>query len=244
MALSLSFKTFFTCVWFKGPVYNHSLFVVQSLSCVWLFATPWTVAGFSVLHHLPEFTQTHVHWVSDAIQPSHPLLPPSPLALNLPQHQGLFQWVSILHQVAKVLDLQLQHQSFHWVFRVDFLLDWLVWSPCCPRDWCPAPQFEGINSSVLSIFYCQLSYLYMTTGKTITLTIRTFVHKMMSLLFSTLSSFVIAILPRSKCLYILWLQSLSTLILEPKKKKSNAVCIFPPSIYYEVKGLDAMIFAF
>ena len=75
MALSLSFKTFFICVWFKGPVYNHSLFVVQSLSCVWLFATPWTVAGFSVLHHLPEFTQTHVRWVSDAIQPSHSLLP-------------------------------------------------------------------------------------------------------------------------------------------------------------------------
>ena len=65
--------------------------------------------GFPVLHHLPDFAQTHVHWVSDAIQPSHPLSPPSPLALNLSQHQGLFQGVSSLHQVAKVLEFH-QHQ--------------------------------------------------------------------------------------------------------------------------------------
>ena len=76
--------------------------------------------GFPVLHRLPEFTQTHVHWVGDAIQPSHPLSPPSPPALNLSQHQGLFQWVGSSHQVAKVLELQFQHQSFQWIFRVDF----------------------------------------------------------------------------------------------------------------------------
>ena len=76
--------------------------------------------GLPVLHHLPEFAQAHAHWVSDAIQPSHPLLPPSP-ALNLFQHQCLFQWVSSSHQEAKVLELQFQHQSFHWVFRVYFL---------------------------------------------------------------------------------------------------------------------------
>ena len=75
--------------------------------------------GFPVLHYLPEFTQTHVYWVSDAIQPCHRLPPPSPPALNLSQHQGLFQWVSSSHQVAKVLELQ--HQSFQWIFRVDFL---------------------------------------------------------------------------------------------------------------------------
>ena len=68
--------------------------------------------GFSVLHHLPELGQTHAHWVSDAIQPSRPLSSPSPPAFNLSQHQGLFQWVSSLHQVAKVLEFQLQHQSF------------------------------------------------------------------------------------------------------------------------------------
>ena len=74
-------------------------------SHVQLFATPWTakVSGFPVHHQLPELAQTHVHWVGDAIQPSHPLLSPSPLALNLSQPQGLFQWVSSLHQVAKVL---------------------------------------------------------------------------------------------------------------------------------------------
>ena len=74
--------------------------------------------GFPVLHYLPEFAQTHVCWVSDAIQPSPPLSPPSPLALSLSQHRGLFQWVGSLHQVAKVLELQLQHQSFQWIFRV------------------------------------------------------------------------------------------------------------------------------
>ena len=77
--------------------------------------------GFPVLHRLLEFGQTHVHWVSDAIQPFHTLSSPSPPALNFFQHQGLFQWFNSLHQVAKVLELQLQHQSFQWTFRVDFL---------------------------------------------------------------------------------------------------------------------------
>ena len=90
--------------------------------------------GFPVLHCLPEFAHTHVHWVGDVIQPSHPLSSPSPPALNLTQHQSLLQWVSCLHQVAKVLELQPQPQFFQWIFRVDFLYDWLVWSPCCPRD--------------------------------------------------------------------------------------------------------------
>ena len=78
-------------------------------------------SGFRILHCLPEFAQTHVHWVNDALQPSHPLSPSSSLALNLFQHQGLFQRVSSLCQVAKVLVLQLQHQSFQWIFRFDFL---------------------------------------------------------------------------------------------------------------------------
>ena len=77
--------------------------------------------GFPVLHHLPEPAQIHIHWVSDAIQPSRPLSSPSSPAFNLSQHQGLFQWVGSLHQVAKVLELQLQRQSFQWIFRTDFL---------------------------------------------------------------------------------------------------------------------------
>ena len=80
-----------------------------------------SMPGLPVHHHLPEFTHTHVHWVSDAIQPSPSLSFPSPPAFNLSQHQGLFKWVNSLHQVAKVLELQLQHQSFQWIFRTDLL---------------------------------------------------------------------------------------------------------------------------
>ena len=82
--------------------------------------------GFSVLHYLLEFAQIHVHWVSDDIQPFHLLSPSAPLAFNLSQHQGLFQLVWSLHQVAKVLELQLQHQSFQWIFGlISFRMDWL-----------------------------------------------------------------------------------------------------------------------
>ena len=112
--------------------------------------------GLPVHHQFQEFTQTHVLWVSDAIQPSHPLLSPSPLALNLSQHQGLFKWVSCSHQVAKVLEFQLQHQSFQWTPRTDLLYNALVGSPCSPRDSqesSPTPQFKNINSSELSFLY-------------------------------------------------------------------------------------------
>ena len=138
---------------------------------------------FPVLHQLPEFVQTHVHWVGDASQPSHPVSSLSPPAFNLSQHQGLFQSVSCLHQVAKVLEFQLQHQLFQWIFRVDFLSYWLVWSPCCSRESLessPAPQFESISSDASlgsAFFRVQLSHPYMTTGKTIALTIWTFVSK-------------------------------------------------------------------
>ena len=114
------------------------------------------MTGFPVLHYLPEFTQTHVHWVSDAIQPSHSLSPSSTPDLNLSQLQGLFLWVSSSHQVAKVLELQFQHQSFQWIFRVDFPYDWLVWSPFSPRnsqESSPTPQFKSINSSAFSLLY-------------------------------------------------------------------------------------------
>ena len=112
--------------------------------------------GLPVHHQLPEPTQTHVHLVGDAIQPSHPLSSPSPPTFNHSQHQGLFQWVSSSHQVAKVLEFQLQHQSFQWIFRIDFLQDGLVGSPCSPRDSqesSPTPQFKSINSSALSFLH-------------------------------------------------------------------------------------------
>ena len=84
-----------------------------------------STSGFPVLHNVLEFAKIHVHWVIDAIQLSYPLLPSSPPALNLSQLQGLFQWIGSLHNVAKVLELQLQHQSFQWIFRIDFFrIDW------------------------------------------------------------------------------------------------------------------------
>ena len=103
--------------------------------------------GLPVHHQLPEFTQTHVHWVGDAIQPSHPLLSPSPPALNLSQHQGLFQWISPLHQAAKVLEFQLQHQSFQWTPRTDLLQDGLVGSPRSPRDSQESSPIESASES-------------------------------------------------------------------------------------------------
>ena len=85
-----------------------------------------STSGFPILHHLLEFAQTHVHWVSDTIQAFRPVLSPSPPAFHLSQHQGLFRGVHSSHQVAKVLELQLHHQSFQWIFRVDFLRLWYI----------------------------------------------------------------------------------------------------------------------
>ena len=110
--------------------------------------------GFPIHHQLPGLTQSHVHPVGDVIRPSHPLSFHPPCTFNLSQYQGLFQRVSSLHQVARVLELQ--HQSFQWIFRVDFLQDWLVGSPCSPRDSqesSPTPHSKSISSSVLSLLY-------------------------------------------------------------------------------------------
>ena len=128
--------------------------------CLTLYDTmDYSMPDFPVLYHLPELAETHVHRVDDAIQPSHPLLSPSPPAFNLVQHQGLFQRVSSSYQVAKVLELQLQHQSFQWIFRIDFLCNWLVGSPCSQRDSQEfslrlQPQLKSISSWILSLPYC------------------------------------------------------------------------------------------
>ena len=144
--------------YFWSNITGSGWLFVHSFSHVRLFVTPMecSTPGLPVLHHLLEFAQTHFHQVSDAIQPSHPLSSPSYPDLNLSQHQGLFQWVGFLHQVAKVLGFQLQHQSFQWIFRIDFLEDCLVWSPCSPRDSqesSPVPQFKSINSLTLILLY-------------------------------------------------------------------------------------------
>ena len=162
--------------------------------------------GLPVHHHLPEFTQTHVHRVGDAIQPSHPLSSPFPPAPDPSQHQSLFQWVNSSHEVAKVLEFQLYHQSFQRTPRTDLLQNGLVGSPCSPRDSqesAPTPQFKSINSSVLSFLH-SCSHPYMTTGKTIALTRRTFIGKVMSLLFNMLSRFTVN---KNKTRSWLWLIS-------------------------------------
>ena len=111
-----------------------------------------SVPGLPALHYLPEFAQIHLHWVDDAIQPSHPLSSPSPPALNLSQHQGLFQWSGSCIRWPK-----------YWSFSFSISpsnehsgLISLVWSPCSPRDSqesSPAPQFKSINSSAFSLLY-------------------------------------------------------------------------------------------
>ena len=119
----------------------------------------------------------------------------------------------------------------------------MVWSPCCPRN----SQESSLAPSTLwhsAFFMIQLSQLYITTGKTIAMTIQTFISRMMSLLFNLLSRFVIVFLPRSKRLLISWQQSPSAVILELKKRKSVTTSIFSPSICHKVMGLDAMIFVF
>ena len=131
---------------------------VQSLSCVPLFATPWTAAHQASLSITSSWSLLKLMSIK-SVMPSnclilyHPLLlPPSVFS----KHQGLFQWVCSLHQVAKVFEFQVQHQSFQWIFRTDFLQDGLVGSPCSPRDSqksSPTPQFKSINSSAFSLLY-------------------------------------------------------------------------------------------
>ena len=203
--------------------------------------------GLPVHHQLPEFTETHVHRVSDAIQPSHPLFSPSP-PTPIPPSIRVFPNGSTL----------LVRWPKYWSFSfsiipskeipgfISFRMDWL--------DLLTAQgtlksllQHHSWKASILqlSVFFTfQLFYPYTTTGKTIALTRRTFVGKVMSLLFSMLSRLVITFLSKSKRLLISWLQSPSVVILEPRKIKSDTVSTLSPSISHEVMGPDAMIFVF
>ena len=184
------------------------------------FATPWTAARQTspVHHQLLELTQTHARWVGDAIQPFHPLSSPSPPAFNLSQLQGLFKWVSSLHQMAS------KYWSFSFSISPSNEHSGLI---LFRMDWLDLLAVQGTLKSLLqhhsskaSILWCsafftvQLSYPYMTTGKTTALTRWTFVGKVMSLLFNMLSRLVMTFLPRSKLLLISWLQSPSAVILE------------------------------
>ena len=189
--------------------------------------------GPPVHHQNPELTQTHVYRVGDAIQPSHPLSSPFPPTFDLSQNQGLFQWVSSLHQVVKVLEFQLQHQSFQWYSGlISFRMDWLALL-AIQGTLKSLFQHHSSKASTLqrsAFFTVQISNPYMTTGKIIALTRQTFVGKLISQLFNMLSRLVIAFLPRNKHVIISWLQSPTAVIFEPPKIKSLTFCNVSPSV--------------
>ena len=207
---------------------SHILIVVVKSCPTLCDPMDCSMPGFPVLHYLPEFTQTHVLWVRWYHPTISSFVVPFPPACNLSQHQGLFQWVGSSHQVAKVL--KLQHQSFSECSGlISSGTDWfnLLAVQGTLKNLC---QHHNSKASILrgSVFFMvQLLYPYMTTGKTMTLTVWTFVGKVMSVLYNMLPGFVIAFLPRSKHLLIPWLQSLSTVILEPKKKVFHCFYFFP-----------------
>ena len=206
-----------------------------------------SMPGLHIHHQLLEVTQTYAHWVSDAIQPSHPPSSPSPSAFNPSQHQGLFKWVISLQQVANYWSFSFSiSPSNEYSGMISFRMDWpdLLAVQGTLKS---LLQHHRSKASILpcsAFFIIQLSDPYMTTGKTIALTRRTFVGKVMSLLFNMLSRLVITFLPRRKRLLISWLQSPSAVILEPRKIKSDTVSTVSPSICHEVMRLDAMIFVF
>ena len=203
--------------------------------------------GLPVHHHLPEFTQTHVHRVHDAIQPSHPqlpllLLPPIPPSNRVFSNESALRmrWPKYWNFSFNISPSN-EHPGL-----VSFRMDWLDLL-AVQGTLKSLLQHHSSKASILqhsAFFMVQRSHLYMTTGKVIALTIQTFDDKVVSLLFNTLSRFAIGFLPWSRCLLISWLQSLFAVILETRKIKSVTVSTVSPSICHEVMGPDAMILVF
>ena len=178
--------------------------------------------GLPFHHQLPELTQTHVRGVGDAIQPSHPLSSPSPPALNLSQHQVSSNESALCIRWPKYWSFSFNiSPSNEHPGLISFRMNWLDLL-AIQGTLKSLLQHHSSKASILwhsASFIVQFSHPSMTTGKTIALTRRTFIGKVMSLLFNMLSKWVIAFLPRSKCLLISWLQSTSAVILEPPKNK-------------------------
>ena len=203
--------------------------------------------GLPVHHQLRELTQTHVHRVSDAIQPSHPLLP-----LLLPP--SIFPSIRVFSSESVLCIRWPKYWSFSFSISpsneysglISFRIDWLDLL-AVQGTLKSLLQHHSSKASILqdsAFFIVQLSHPYMTTGKKTTLTRWTFVGKVMSLLFNMLSRLVITFLPRSKCLFISWLQSSSAVILESKKTKCLTVPLVSASVCHEVMGPDTMILVF
>ena len=210
----------------------YPCYCLVAKSCSALFdPMDCSTTGFPVLPYLSEFAQVHVHSVGDATQPSHPLPPSS--AFNLSQHQVFSSESALCNRWPKYwsFSFSINPSNEHpglISFRMD-LLDLLAVQEILKS----LLQHCSSKAQILwhsAFFIVQLSHPCMTTGKTIALTRRTFVGKVMSLLFNMLSRLVITFLPRSKCLLISWLQSPSAVILEPKKIKSDTVSTVSPSI--------------
>ena len=188
-----------------------------------------SMPGFPVHHQLPESTQIHVHWVSDAIQPSHPLSSPSP-ALNLSQHQGFSNESAHLKWWPKYWSFSFNISPFNeYSGPISFRMDWL--DRLAVRGTLKSLlQHHCSKASILwclAFFIVQLSHPYMTTGKTIALTRRTFVGKVIFLLFNTLSRFVIVFLPRGKCLLSSRLQSSSVVTGAQENTVFSLFPLFP-----------------
>ena len=171
----------------------------------------------------PKFAEVHVNGISDAIQPSRPLMPSSPSALNLSHNQDFFNELAVRNRWPKYWSF-----SFSISPSIDCSGFLSLKVDCCDLlavqgTFRSLLQHHSLKASILwrsAFFMVQLSQPYMTTGKTIALNIQIFVSRVMSLLFHTLYRFVITFLPRSKCFLISWVESPSTVILEPKKRKS------------------------
>ena len=188
----------------------------------------YSTPGFPVLHHLLEFAQTHVHWFGDAIQPSHPLPSPSP-AFNLSSIRVFSNELALHSRWPKYWSFSFSiSPSNEYSGLISFRIDWfdLLAVQGTLKSLLQHHNSKASIPHCSALFMVQLSYLYMTTGKTRALMMQTCVREVTSLLFNTLSRFVIAFLPRSKRVLISWLQSLSSVILEPKKIKSVIVFTF------------------
>ena len=202
--------------------YVTSSFSSVNQSCLTLCdATECSMPGFSVCHPLPEPTQTHVHGVNDAIQPSHPLSSPSPPAFNLSQHQGLSKQSGLRIRWPKYWSFSFSiSPSNEYSGLIFFRMDWFDRLPV-QVTLKSLHQHHSSKALILqcsAFFMIQLSNPYMTTGKTIALIRWPFVAKVTSLPANMLSRLVIAFLPRSKHLLISWLWSPSAVILEPPQK--------------------------
>ena len=219
---------------------------VQLLSCVQLFVTIWTATCQTPLSFTNSRSLLKFLSIESVMLPNHLTLCCPLLFLSTFPSIRVFSDVLALHIWCPKYWSFTISPSNEYSGYISFRMDWFD-LPAVHGTLKSLLQNHNSKASILwcsAFFMIQLSHLYMTTGKTIALTIRTFVSKVMSLLFNTLSRFVIAFFPKSKCLFISWLQLPSPVILEPRKIKSVTVSIVSPSICYEVMGLDVMILIF